>query len=168
MACGGAWWASLLVRSLAFLGVWYVLTRGELSSLPYGLPVSIAAAVIHGRLAPASGRVGWLDLAMVVPRFLQLIFLGGADVAIRALRPRLPINPGFLEHALPDPGSRYGVATSYILSLQPGTLVVRFQENGLLLHAINLDSPVLWLTHQDTNDRLKRALLQETGANDRI
>ena len=82
-------WTGFFFRSLAFLLVWYVLTQGALTALPYGVPVAIAAAVAHRRLASSSGRVGWLHLATVLPRFFQLVFLGGVDVAKRALLPRL-------------------------------------------------------------------------------
>lgn len=160
-------WTGLLRWSLAFMLIWYVLTQGAQAALPYGVPIAIAAAVVRWRLAPSSGRVGWRHLASVLPRFLQLVFLGGADVAMRALQPRLPINPGLTEERLPQPGSRFGIATAYILTLQPGTLVVRFQKNGLLLHVIDRGRPVLWLV-QDTHHRLKRALAQESDAYDRI
>lgn len=168
MARDGAQWIGFLFPSLAYLGTWYVLAEGDPAALPYGLPVAIAAAVVRRRLSPVTGRIGWLHLASVLPRFFQLLFLGGVDVARRALLPRLPINPGLTEEALPKPGSLFGVATAYILSLQPGTLVVRFREGGLLLHAIDRGGPVLWLAHRETNRRLKRALEQEPDADDRI
>ncbi|MFP4239998.1 MAG: Na+/H+ antiporter subunit E, partial [Rhodosalinus sp.] len=71
--------------------------------------------------------------------FLGASLLGGLDVARRALSPRMPLAPGWVEVPvrLPDGGR---VALGAELSLMPGTLAAGTQGDRLLIHLLDVEA----------------------------
>lgn len=107
------------------------------------LAVGGLAALLAGALAAAFPPVqGFTVRLLALPGFAAFFtresLLGAADVAWRALRPQLPIEPHLLRHAITLPAGPPRTLLVSTVSLLPGTLSARLlaEENVLLVHAI--------------------------------
>jgi multicomponent Na+:H+ antiporter subunit E len=134
-----------IMRGLGFLLLWLVIIGAGTSDLAVGLVSAIAAAWASLRLlGPRPGRVRPLALADLALRFLGQSALAGADVAWRALDPRLPLRPGFVRCPIriaPGPARSAFCAFS---SLLPGTLPVGSDHgDALSMHCLDVGQPVL-------------------------
>jgi multicomponent Na+:H+ antiporter subunit E len=113
-------------RTLLAVALWWVLVEGDHGGVAVAMMVVLAAAATSIILLPAgrTPRISLVGLARFVPFFLIQSARGGLDVARRALDPRLPLQPGYLEHetSLPEGLPRF-VFTGAV-SLFPGTLAV--------------------------------------------
>jgi len=124
-----AWFVQ--VFAVLFL-IWIALNGRD--SLFLGVFASALGAALGTWLAPEAPYpwrpIRWMQFAGF---FLLESFKGGFDVALRAIRPDLPINPIFQkrELALP-PGKPTMLLTSFI-SLLPGTLSVLLDTAGRTL-----------------------------------
>lgn len=136
IATGGSPWR-LVPRSVLLALLWWVLNGDDVGSWWFGAPAVAAAALFDFALSPGDGpRPTLAGTARFVPYFLRQSLIGGADVALRALRPSLPLAPGMLEypHRLPaGPPSAVMAAT---VSLLPGTLTADMGEGYLRVHTL--------------------------------
>jgi multicomponent Na+:H+ antiporter subunit E len=132
------------VRALGFFAVWVALSGGGADDLLPGIVAALAATWTSLRLLPpGTARPQPGALAEFALRFLVQSVLAGADVARRALDPRLPLRPGFVRYpvALP-PGARRNIFTT-LTSLLPGTLPLGADEGGgLVIHCLDTRQPV--------------------------
>jgi multicomponent Na+:H+ antiporter subunit E len=133
---------ALVQRIAVFAALWWALAEGRAEAWLFGAPVIAAAAaaslVLQGgapwRMRPLAGlrALGW---------FLRRSLAAGFDVALRAVRPRPGLAPGFVtvRPRLADPAARVLLADA--LSLVPGTLSVELREDGLELHVLDRAAP---------------------------
>ncbi|TVR55295.1 MAG: cation transporter [Puniceicoccaceae bacterium] len=131
-----------LVRFLVFAGLWWVLAEGRLHD-PWlaatGVTVAAAAAMV---VRPLEGcTVHLAGAAAFVPFFLDRALRGGIDVAYRALHPRMPLDPGFIEHPLRHSRART-LLLAWTVSLLPGTAAVRIEGDVLQVHVLDRRQPV--------------------------
>lgn len=121
-------------RLAVFAALWLFLTGGEAVLLT--LAVAPAAGWLSLRLLPATRPLRLWALLAMAPGFVGRSLLGGLDVARRALDPRLPLDPGWIEVEvdLPDGGR---VALGGELSLMPGTLAAGSDRGLLLVHVLD-------------------------------
>jgi multicomponent Na+:H+ antiporter subunit E len=132
-------------RAVSFFVLWVVLTGGSPTDLTAGAVAALAASWVSLRLRlPGTSRVRPIALARLVVRFLRQSVVAGADVARRALDPRLPLRPGFVVYpvGLP-PGPARNMFTT-LMSLLPGTVPIGPAEGGgLLIHCLDVQQPVV-------------------------
>ncbi|MCK8786241.1 Na+/H+ antiporter subunit E [Roseomonas sp. NAR14] len=136
---------ALIGRVPPLLVAWVAMAGAAPDSLLVGLPAVLAAALCSLRLLPPS-RPGLRPLALIgyAPRLLAQSLLGGIDVARRALAPRPVLRPGFVAAPLALPAGNARAAFCAAASLVPGTLPAGdTADGGVLLHALDLDQPVL-------------------------
>lgn len=128
---------------IAIFGVlWWVLTEGAASMLQYGfVMVPVSAAVSLVLLPPRKGK-GSLQIRLgaavaLLSWFLWQSFRGGADVAVRALRRPVDLDPDMITHhtALPEGIPQF--ALTAITSLMPGTLSVDLDADQLQVHVLD-------------------------------
>ncbi|AEF40004.1 Na+/H+ antiporter subunit E [Hoyosella subflava] len=131
-----------LPRAAVFALMWWVLTEGASDMLQYGFVVVPLSAALSLMLLPPRRRSGPLPRRLLAGTTLLLWFLwqsfrGGADVAVRALRRPVDLDPGMVTHhtTLPDDMSR--VALTAITSLMPGTLSVNLEGTELYVHVLD-------------------------------
>jgi multicomponent Na+:H+ antiporter subunit E len=131
--------------------VWCVLTEGELSAAPFGVPIVILALAASAALAPEPAPrwsvVGLLRFGLA---FVTGSLRGGVDVAVRALSPRLALDPAIVRYPLrlePGPARLLFMGA---LSLMPGTLSVTAEGSSLLVHVLSARGGDLVLRQLET------------------
>ena len=128
------WWSAAFV---GLLGVW-VLLHG-LQDLAVGVLTAAVASLFPARLARTHlHRVRAGQLLAFLGYFVVQSFRGAVDVAGRALRPAMPLEPEFFRYPLSLPAGLPRGLMMGTLSLLPGSLSVDLEddEHTLLLHSI--------------------------------
>jgi multicomponent Na+:H+ antiporter subunit E len=133
----------LVFYSLAWAGLWWLISEGDPTSWLVGLPTVLAAAAISTWLAPPSA---WRWTLRGIPRFVWYFgrssIAGGFDVAWRAVHPGLPIEPGIIEYRLRLPQGTPRVFFANAISLCPGTVSMQMRDDRLLVHVLNMRQSV--------------------------
>lgn len=134
---------ALVARFIFFLGIWLMIASWKKEDLPIGFAASALALWISLSLLPRTTiRPHLAPLAKLSLRFLTCTIIAGADVARRALLPRLDLRPGFVDVPL---GLLPGVARNAFLvyaSLQPGTLPTSAEGEVLQVHGLDIMQPI--------------------------
>jgi multicomponent Na+:H+ antiporter subunit E len=134
-----------VARAIGFFALWIMLTGGNRTDLAAGAVAALAATWVSLRLQPpGTSRVRPIALARLAVRLFRQSVVAGADVARRALDPRLPVRPGFVVYpvGLP-PGPARNMFTT-LMSLLPGTVPTGPAEGGgLLIHCLDVQQPVV-------------------------
>ena len=137
--------SAVVLRAVAFFALWLILVGGpDPADRPAGIVAVVAATWASLRLLPP-GRVRFspMALARLLWRFARQSIVAGADVAWRALDPRLPLRPGFVIHPPqlpPGPGLN---AFCALTSLAPGTLPAGANDSGaILVHCLDVGQPI--------------------------
>lgn len=128
-----------MVRFLVFAGIWIVLTEGRIDSWIVGGPFVFAGTCISARMAAAQQwRWSVLGFLRFLPYFASSSFLGGLDVAWRALSRSLPIDPRIVEHHLRLPDHTAArVFFMNVVNLLPGTVSADVDKDILKVHVID-------------------------------
>ena len=137
--------SSAMVRTAGFFALWIMLAgRDTTADLIAGAVAAAAAAWASVRLFPPAPRGLRLSvLARLTPRFLYHSLIAGADVARRALDPRLPLRCGFVLYPVRLPRGPERQAFTSVMSLLPGTVPTGANERGeLLVHCLDVGQPV--------------------------
>jgi multicomponent Na+:H+ antiporter subunit E len=122
--------ASALARWAGFLCLWLVIFRIDPAGVLVGAVTAAAATWISLRLLPpGAARLRPLAFARLALRFFGQSMVAGADVAWRALDPRLPLRPGF-------------VLCPTRLAPGPGTLPAGSEPSALLMHCLDVGQDV--------------------------
>lgn len=125
-------------RAVAYSTAVWVVAEGNATGWAFLLPIAALVAVLDAR---ASGWRVWRVRPLAAARFAAFFIVqsarAGVDVALRALHPRLPINPDLTVYPLRlrDPSSRVLLANA--VSLLPGTLSVQLDADTLQLHVLD-------------------------------
>ena len=139
----GGWWSSAAWRAAWFLCLWLVLAGADRGDIP-AAAAAVAAATwtsLH-LLEPDASRRSPRAIAQLVLLFLYHSIVAGADVARRALDPRLPLRPGFVVYPTGLPrGMRRNVFTT-LTSLLPGTVPAGEEDGRLVYHCLDVEQPV--------------------------
>ena len=133
-----------IARAGIFFAFWVIIAGTNPVDVLVGIPVALIASWASLQLLPArTRRLRMAALAKLIPRFLYQSVVAGADVAWRALDPRLPLRPGFVRYRprLPQ-GTGLSIFCT-ITSLLPGTLPSGTDESGqLIVHCLDVGQPV--------------------------
>jgi len=134
-----------LTRGACFLAFWIIIAGTGTADLIVGALAAIIVSWASLRLLPpASNRVSFAAICMFVPAFLYQSIVAGADVAWRALAPRLRLQPGFVIYPMRLlPGAAQS-AFCTVTSLLPGTLPSGCDERGnLIVHCLDESQPIV-------------------------
>ena len=140
----GRWWSSAAWRAAWFSCLWLVLSGAHAADIP-AAAAAIAAATWTSLylLEPKAARRSPRAIVQLVLFFLYHSIVAGADVARRALDPRLPLRPGFVAYPTGLPrGMRRNVFTT-LTSLLPGTVPTGEQDGQIFYHCLDVEQPVL-------------------------
>ena len=131
-------------RAAWFLCVWLVVAGADPRDFPAAVGAIAAATWTSMRLLPPrTSRGSPRAIAQLALRFLYQSVIAGADVARRALDPRLPLHPGFVVYPvrLPPGAGRNVFAT--LTSLLPGTVLTGEENGQLVYHCLDVGQPVV-------------------------
>jgi multicomponent Na+:H+ antiporter subunit E len=130
--------SSVVSRGTVLVAVWWALTEGQPGT--WGVGLSAVAVAVGTSLAlspPTGGRLHPLAAARFAFLFLERSFLGGIDVALRALDPRRPLAPAFLDYPLRLPDGAATIFFANTVSLLPGTLSTSLEPRVLRIHLLD-------------------------------
>jgi len=131
-------------RAAWFLCLWLVLAGADPADIP-AAAVAVAAATWTSLrlLEPSTSRRSLRAISQLALLFLYHSIVAGADVARRALDPRLPLRPGFVAYPTGLPrGPRRNVFTT-LTSLLPGTVPAGEDDARILYHCLDVEQPVV-------------------------
>jgi len=136
---------AVIVRALGFLGFWLVLAGAHVQDLPAVVVAVFAATWTSLRLLPPGRwRPRPVEVARLALRFFRQSVIAGADVARRALDPRLPLQPGFVVYPVRLPAGPERNTFCALTSQVPGTVPCGPAANGgLLVHCLDVSQPVV-------------------------
>jgi multicomponent Na+:H+ antiporter subunit E len=138
------WWSSAASRAAWFSCLWLVLSGAHAGDIPAAAAAVAAAtwASLH-LLEPNAWRRSPRAIVRLVLLFLYHSIVAGADVARRALDPRLPLRPGFVAYSTGLPrGPRRNVFAT-LTSLLPGTVPTGERDAQIFYHCLDVEQPVL-------------------------
>jgi multicomponent Na+:H+ antiporter subunit E len=133
-----------LPRFGAYLALWIILIGFSVTNFAVGLLAAAWATWISVLLLPISNRqVSPTALARFAVRLPWQSLVAGADVARRALDPRMPLQPGFITYGTQLESGPGRNAFRAVMSLQPGTLPVSVGDSDpLLIHCLDTSQPI--------------------------
>jgi multicomponent Na+:H+ antiporter subunit E len=130
-------------RAAGFLVLWLVLAGADLADLPAAAVAVVAATWTSVRLLPpGSSRLSPGALAKLTLRFAYQSVAAGADVAWRALDPRLPLRPGLVHYSVRFPPGAARNAFTTLTSLLPGTVPAGSEHGHIVYHCLDVEQPV--------------------------
>lgn len=156
------WIIAAVLRATIFLLLWVGFSQGNPDYWGYGLiSVAVATALSLVLLPPVPVSPAKLPRILVNGVSLGVWFLkqsivGGIDVALRALKPRMDIDPIVVQAPLTlPPGASQNIAL-ILMNLMPGSMVQRLvDKNGTTAH--HPDSVVDHVELHSLSEQLKPA-----------
>lgn len=132
------------VRIAVFYGLWVVMAGAGTPELLAGIPAAIVSGCLSARLLPrAAGRWRARGVCGFIVRFIRHSVVAGVDVALAALRPRMGLDPGYVDYPARLPEGNMRTLFSGGNSLIPGTLGVEpGPEGDLQFHCLDINQPV--------------------------
>jgi multicomponent Na+:H+ antiporter subunit E len=130
------------VRAFGLALLWWILSEGQLHdewTLPV-LTVVVAAGSSLLLWEPGAWRWRLIGFLRFVPYFLGQSFLGGVDVARRAMQPSMPLRPGLVEARLRIEHTPARVCLAWIISLLPGTVVANLSGRQITIHSLDTEN----------------------------
>lgn len=135
---------AILLRTLLFALLWWVLTEGRSDSWGLGVVALLAALWTSLQLLPPSPRrISLTGVARFLGFFLANSVRGGAQVSWMALRGSATLRPTILEFELELPPGAPRFLLLYSLGLMPGTLGVELAGERLRFHVIDERAVIL-------------------------
>jgi len=135
--------------------IWALFTEGD------GWTLGVPSILLAAGLSLWLGLRPWHPSLSALPGFLGF-FLGrmgaGAwDVALRALHPKRPLQPAWLDYTLTSPSAQVRLVLSALVGLLPGTLASRVEGNRMRVHVLDQRQP--WEATVETLERRLERLL---------
>ena len=128
------------------LVLWLLLSGGD--GPGFALAAALVAGVSAAALTPASlPSIAFLPALGFIGFFLRQSLLGGVDVAQRAMRRRLPLEPAWIDYRTRLETAPARNLFMLSMSLMPGTLAARDDGDTIRVHlldpAMQRDLPTL-------------------------
>jgi multicomponent Na+:H+ antiporter subunit E len=134
---------SAAVRFALLGAVWWAVAEGSGRGWGLGVGFVVAATLMSLWLQPpGSGTPRLRGLPGFVGWFVLRSVAGGTDVAQRALRPRMGLQPGIVDVPVGLPPGLPLVTLADAASLLPGTLAVELLPGAVRLHVLDTRAPV--------------------------
>ncbi len=150
-------WLDGLGWVVIYAFIWALFGEGGGWSL--GIPTILLAAWLSVWL----GLRPWHPSLRALPGFL-LFFIGkmaagGWDVAVRAVHPRRPLQPAWLDYPIASPSPQVRLVLSALVGLLPGTLASRVEGDQMRVHVLDQRQP--WKpTVSELEQRLEQLLVR--------
>lgn len=133
---GSPGWRDWARRILLFSVFWWVLSGGDAHGWMIGAPFILVASWLSLQLW-TDALISLAGVLRFVPWFAYQSLAGAADVAWRALRPSMPLQPGLVRHRLRLPSGLCRVSLANVISMLPGTLSADLVDDELVIHTLD-------------------------------
>ena len=132
-------WADGLGWMLLYGVLWALFAEG--GGWLLGVPSIVLAVVLSVWLGIRPWRPSLSVLPGFVWFFLGRMVAGGWDVAVRALHPRRPLQPAWLDYPLRSESPRVRLLLSALIGLLPGSLSSRIDGDRMRVHVLDERQP---------------------------
>jgi len=138
------WLGATVFRAALFFGFWLILYGVKSPDFIVGVFAAIAATWASVLLlSPGEWRFDLIALSKLVARFAFQSIVAGFDVAWRALDPRMPLRPGFVNYRVRFPPGATRNTFATLTSLLPGTVPAGNQNGQIVYHCLDVDQPIV-------------------------
>jgi multicomponent Na+:H+ antiporter subunit E len=138
------WFRPAAFRATFLFGFWLILYGVKPPDFIVGVLAAIGATLASlVLLPPGQWRLDPVALSKLFLRFAIQSVVAGIDVARRALDPRMPLRPGFVNYPVrfaPGP-TRNTFAT--LTSLLPGTIPAGYRNGQIVYHCLDINQHVV-------------------------
>ncbi|MDM7459637.1 MAG: Na+/H+ antiporter subunit E [Paracoccus sp. (in: a-proteobacteria)] len=132
-------WRRAVLRFAVLALLWGVLTEFRPDALIFGLPAVLAAVALSLLLpAPPGWRLSLTGALTFAMWFAVNSVRGAVDVAWRAFRPALPLDPGFRSYRPILPAGAPRVMFLNTITLLPGTLSAQVEDEQVIVHMLDM------------------------------
>ncbi|MBS3956949.1 MAG: Na+/H+ antiporter subunit E [Clostridiales bacterium] len=133
-----------LKRAVGFTIAWWIISEGDPRSWLFGVPFVVLATTASLLLTPERAwrlhPIGTLRFAIY---FLHQSVVGGVDVAMRAIRPSMPLEPDIVRYRMRLAPQHARVLFANTVSMLPGTLSAGIDGAHVTIHALDKTLPLL-------------------------
>jgi len=124
--------------------VWFAMTEGISGSWLIGLPVIIIVVIFReNRENDSSWAFSITGSVAFIPFFIWQSLVSGIDVAARALRPDMGLQPVLMDYRFRLPQGSARRLFINCITLMPGTLSVMVKGDAVLVHVLDENQQVL-------------------------
>jgi multicomponent Na+:H+ antiporter subunit E len=130
-------WQDGIFWLLCYSLLWVVLARGGWA---FAVPSVALATILTLWLQKTSLHLhfNFRQLPAFLIFFLKSMIAGAWDVALRALHPRMPVSPRWVEYRLVSTNPRTQLLCSVIVGLLPGTLAPEVDRGIMRVHVLDI------------------------------
>lgn len=134
----------IIERALVFTLIWAILVEGYPGSWTFGVGFVILATVTSLLLTPVhTWHVRPIGMIRFAGFFVWHSVAGGVDVALRAIRPSMPISPALVSCPMRMADESARVLLADTVSLLPGTLSAGLSGDMLVIHVLDDRLPIV-------------------------
>jgi multicomponent Na+:H+ antiporter subunit E len=149
--------------------VWILLNNNfELEIIGVGIILSIVLALIFGNRTDVLNEFKFTPAAFFFTGVYLLVFFGeliksNIDVALRVLKPSLPINPGIVKTKTVLKSKMARMILTNSITLTPGTLTVDIDDDILYIHWIDVESEDIDIATEKIVKKFEKILVKIYG-----
>ena len=137
-------WRAAIPRALFFFFVWVLVAHQEPADIAVGLISAALATWASLNLLPAGAmRPRLLGVLAIAARFPGQAIVAGWDVALRAMRSEIRLDPGNVSYRYASASGPARQTFDSVMSLFPGTLPSGLDAKGeQVIHCLDVAQPV--------------------------
>lgn len=149
--------------------VWFLINNSfKLEIIIIGTILSFVLAIIFGRKTDVLNEFKFTPLAFlytfiyIVVFFIELL-KSNIDVALRVVKPSLPINPGIVKTKTVLKSKMARMILTNSITLTPGTLTVDIDDDILYIHWIDVESEDIDVATEKIVKKFEKILIKIYG-----
>ena len=149
--------------------IWMLINNSlDLEILVVGFILSVCLAFIFGRRTDVLDEFKFTPKAFFYTGVYLLVFFwdlikSNLDVALRVLKPSLPINPGIVKTKTVLKSKMARMILTNSITLTPGTLIVDIEDDIIYIHWIDVESEDIDVATEKIVKKFEKILVKIYG-----
>lgn len=149
--------------------VWFLINNSfQLEIIIIGAVLSLIISVIFGRKTDVLNEFKFTPAAFFYTFIYLIVFFielikSNIDVALRVIRPSLPINPGIVKTKTVLQSKMARMILTNSITLTPGTLTVDIEDDILYIHWIDVESEDIDMATEKIVKKFEKILVKIYG-----
>lgn len=149
--------------------VWILINNTfELEVIGVGIILSLVLALIFGRRTDVLDEFKFTPKAFFYTGVYLFVFFwdlikSNIDVALRVLKPSLPINPGIVKTKTVLKSKMARMILTNSITLTPGTLTVDIEDDIIYIHWIDVESDDIEIASEKIVKKFEKILVKIYG-----